>query len=212
MGILEHYNEDYFAWQKVVGAFGGKANLFKFEKYITDGDIVLDFGAGGGYLLKSICTKGEKIGIEINPVARTEAEKNGIKCFDSITKVNDNFVDVLVSNHALEHVDNPIWYINEFKRVVKPGGKIVLCVPHEIGKRVNRNSKDMHLYTWAPQNMYNLLRVSGFKVEECRRLRHAWMPNYMRIQKLVGWKIFHLLCKLYSVLKRKYQVIAVAIK
>lgn len=212
MDVSGHYNEEYFEWQKEVGEFGGKANLFKFRKYIAEGDNVLDFGSGGGYLLKNIHTKGEKIGIEINQAGRAEAEKGGIRCFDSITKAEDSSIDVLISNHALEHVDNPMNYINEFKRVTKPGGKIVLCVPHETGKSVNSNSRDMHLYTWSPQNLYNLLSINGLKVVECRRLTHAWPPYYLKIQKLVGWKNYHRLCILYSLIKRKYQTIIVAEK
>lgn len=43
-----YYDEKYFEWQKTVGEFGGKANLFKFEKYINEDSDVLDFGCGGG--------------------------------------------------------------------------------------------------------------------------------------------------------------------
>lgn len=43
-----YYGEKYFEWQKAVGEFGGRANLFKFEKYIKENDNVLDFGCGGG--------------------------------------------------------------------------------------------------------------------------------------------------------------------
>ena len=43
-----HYNAEYFEWQRRVGEFGGKANLFKFEEYIEDNSDILDFGCGGG--------------------------------------------------------------------------------------------------------------------------------------------------------------------
>ena len=47
------------------------------------------------------------------------AEGNGVICVDDIKKIDDNSIDVLITNHALEPVDNPICYINELKRVVK---------------------------------------------------------------------------------------------
>lgn len=212
MDTSNYYNRKYYNWQKSVGEFGGKANLFKFEKYIEKTSDVLDFGCGGGYLLANINTQGRKIGIEVNPVAREEAKKRGIECLEDITKVDDASVDVLISNHALEHVDNPCFYINEFKRVIRPKGKIVLCVPHETNGKVNYKDSNMHLYTWSPQNLYNLLTVNGFKVNECHRLCHAWIPNCRQIQSLVGWNIFNKLCILYSKMKRRYQVIAVATK
>ena len=32
---MNHYNVDYFNWQKNIGAFGGMANLFKFNNHIN---------------------------------------------------------------------------------------------------------------------------------------------------------------------------------
>jgi hypothetical protein len=64
-----HYDADYFSWQKNIGTFGGWANLTKFADYIKHTDNVLEFGAGGGYLLANVVCAA-KIGVEINPSAR----------------------------------------------------------------------------------------------------------------------------------------------
>ena len=66
----EYYDNKYFDdYQKKIGEFGGKANLFKFKKFINHDSKVLDFGCGGGFLLNNInCSY--KAGIEINSVAR----------------------------------------------------------------------------------------------------------------------------------------------
>jgi 2-polyprenyl-3-methyl-5-hydroxy-6-metoxy-1,4-benzoquinol methylase len=65
----KHYNHKYFSWQKSIGEFGGWANLPKFMDYIKPEYNIIDFGCGGGYLLKNIECK-HKIGIEVNPSAR----------------------------------------------------------------------------------------------------------------------------------------------
>ncbi len=63
--VSQHYDVDYFAWQKKIGLFGGKANSFKFARTVNKTDTVIDFGCGGGFLLKQLdCA--EKIGIEPN--------------------------------------------------------------------------------------------------------------------------------------------------
>lgn len=205
-----YYDKKYFDWQKTVGEFGGIANLFKFEKHIKDSDNVLDFGCGGGYLLNNINTTGKKIGIEINPIARKYAKKNGITCFDNIKRVSDSSIDVLISNHALEHVADPIAFIKEFKRVVKNGGKIVLVVPHEISGQINPCDINHHLFTWSPQNLYNLLIEGNIDVISCERICHAWPPNYREIVKQDGWEEFHRASKLYAEKNAIYQTIAVA--
>jgi len=205
-----YYGEKYFEWQKTVGEFGGKANLFKFERYIKENDDVLDFGCGGGYLLENIKTCGKKIGIDINPIAREQAKDNGIMCFDNIKKVGDNSIDVLISNHALEHVDDPIACIKEFRRVVKNGGKIVIVVPHEISSELNPCDVNHHLFTWSPQNLYNLLIECKIDVVSCERIYHAWLLGDRKILEKFGWEEFHKVSKLRAEKNAIYQTIAVA--
>lgn len=209
--IIEHYDDKYFEWQKKVGEFGGEANLFKFEKHIQDEDVVLDFGCGGGFLLNNINCR-RKIGVEVNPDARKYAEKKGIECFASIEGVRDESVDIIISNHALEHVDNPVFYVKQFGRVLKSGGKVVICVPHEVNKRVNKEDIHMHMYTWSPQNLYNLFKVCGFNVQSCKRLTFAWMKHFITIQKIVGWKAFGVLCRINGMRIHQYQTILIGNK
>lgn len=47
-----YYDKKYFEWQKRAGEFGGVANLFKFEEYISKNSDVLDFGCGGVFTKK----------------------------------------------------------------------------------------------------------------------------------------------------------------
>lgn len=206
-----YYDEKYFEWQKKIGEFGGRANLFKFEEYIEENDDVLDFGCGGGYLLKNINTQGKKIGIEINPVAREIAKKNGVLCFDDIKKIADNSIDVLISNHALEHVDEPIIYIKEFRRVVRNGGKVVIVVPHIVSNELDPFDINMELHTWAPQNLYNLLTTCRIDTIRCERLCHAWLPSDSLVLEKEGWDEFHKISRERAKEGQLYQTIAAGV-
>src|SRR4051812_32008543 len=95
-----HYDAQYFQWQKQIGDFGGWANLPKFTPHIKPTDEVLDFGCGGGYLLKNIDCK-RKLGVEINAHARSVARDNGVEVFASLNEVPASSVDVVISNHCL---------------------------------------------------------------------------------------------------------------
>ena len=44
--------------------------------------------------------------------------------------IKDNTYDFLIASHILEHVDNTIDALKEFKRAVKPKGMIGILVPH----------------------------------------------------------------------------------
>ena len=71
------YGKDYFAWQADYGDFGSIIDQDKFLDYLSSKKRVLEFGCGGGYLLAKLPAK-EKIGIEINPIARKQAQRNGV--------------------------------------------------------------------------------------------------------------------------------------
>lgn len=82
-------NEYYNNYQREIGEFGGKANIFKFKKYISTNDSVLDFGCGGGFLLNNLDYK-YKVGIEINPITRRKYCKShfGIDCLNHLKLQN----------------------------------------------------------------------------------------------------------------------------
>lgn len=123
---MSKYNQDYFDWQKNVGAFGGIANKFKFAKYIRTNDVVIDFGSGGGYLLKNLNCK-TKLGVEINEIARKESKKIAIDAVSSISDIKNDFADKIISNHALEHTHNPLKVLRKLRKKFKSGGDYYFC-------------------------------------------------------------------------------------
>lgn len=197
------YGEKYFSWQRSIGEFGGIANFFKFKTYIRPTDTVLDFGCGGGYLLDNIKTSGKKIGVEINNIARQVAAQKGIECHADFSDIPDSSVDVIISNHALEHVENPLEILKEFKRVIKSSGYIVVVVPHEMGKDVDLLDNNGHLFTWSPQTLVNLFKAADISVVDYHSICHLWPPHYDKIQRIFGWNVFHKLSWLYCKLHGK---------
>ena len=209
---MEHYEENYFNWQKNIGAFGGTANLFKFKKYINNDYKIIDFGSGGGFLLSNIDAK-EKLGIEINPVARENANKFGITTYDSSNKIEDNWADLIISNHALEHVKEPLTELQNLYKKLKPDGKIVFVTPHEKRNRYKTNDINAHLYTWSEMNLGNLFTEAGFKVIEVREIKHKWPPFFSVIFKIFGKPVFHFTCRIWGLISNRIsQVRIVATK
>ena len=208
------YNRNYFEYQKEIGEFGGRANLFKFEKHITITDKVLDFGCGGGFLLKNINCK-EKTGVEINKVAREYCNNvNNINCFEKIDIIEDNAYDIIISNHCIEHVDSPVDILKQLYKKLKKGGKIIIVVPnHTNNVRFKTNDVDFHFYSFSPANIGNLLVYSGFELVSSKKLRHTWPPKYFFIEKYFTLNVFHFFAKVYSFFNNKTrQTIAIAKK
>ena len=208
------YNANYFNYQKQIGEFGGKANLFKFEKHITSNDRVLDFGCGGGFLLKNINCK-EKTGVEINKIARDFCnDVNKINCFEKIDQIENDAYDVIISNHCIEHVDSPVEILKHLNQKLKKGGKIIIVVPNHTNKvQFKLDDVDFHFYSFSPANLGNLLVYSGFNVLSSKNLNHSWPPKYFFIEKYFKLNVFHSLSKAYSFFNNQTkQTIAIATK
>lgn len=194
---MKHYNKKYFDWQKSSGEFGAIADLFKFKQYIKRSDRVIEFGCGGAFLLAKIeCT--EKIGIEINPSARQQAIDNGIKTVELSSAISDEWGDIVISNHALEHCFRPLDEIMLLKSKIKKGGLAVFVLPLEIKNSYKVDDINQHLYTWSPQNIGNLFKVAGYDIIRVETIRHRWPPYSTRIYKYFGYNIFNFVCKIYS--------------
>ncbi len=204
------YDKEYFEWQKNVGILGGRLNLFKFEPFIQPDDTVVDFGCGGGYLLKNInCT--QKYGIEINDIAREEAAQHGITAYKEINQLEDASATVVISNHALEHVENPVDILRQLKAKMAPDAQAVFVVPHQkMNEPFTETDINKHLYTWNPLTLGNLFQTAGFKIDSCDAIRHKWPRRYQARYDRYGNKLFHLICRANAILKGESQVRVIA--
>lgn len=206
-----HYDETYFQRQKKDGEFGAYADMFKFRQFVKPDDTVLDFGCGGGYLLDSLACA-DKAGIEVNPSARQQAQASGIKVHDSVAAVPNDFASLVISNHALEHVDCPFQTLVDLKAKIKAKGRLVFVVPHENpGRKWKANDVDQHLYTWNPMTLGNLFSKAGYRVESVDTIRHKWPRGYMKFYQLSPL-LFHFLCKVEAFRASNYQVRVVAVR
>jgi SAM-dependent methyltransferase len=219
-GASDHYlgakGEAYFGWQSGGGQFAALIHRRKFVEHIRPTDTVLDFGCGGGFLLSSLnCAR--RLGVEINPAARAHAERNGIQGFADTTAVPPNTADVVVSDHALEHVPFPIGALRELHRILKPGGRLVLVTPIDsLRRHRSYDSADIHhhLHHWTPQHMGNTLHEAGFKVEKVTSRIYAW-PGRWTVAcygRLPHW-LFRTICYVHGRITGKGgELIAIASK
>lgn len=202
--VSTHYDARYFAWQAPQGEFGGWANQSKFRDHISSGSKVLDFGCGGGFLLKNLsCSK--RVGVEVNPAAVDTARANGVEVFTRVDDVPNEYVDVIISNSALEHTLQPLEELKSLYKKLVPGGKIVFVVPCEsIAYRYRPNDVNHHLYSWSPMCLGNLFSEAGFAVVECKPYVHKWPPKYRVIAAVGGRPLFDLACRIYGRLERSW--------
>ena len=119
------YDKNYWNYQRGIGQnfFHTHAVSEKFKSTVNPDDVVLDFGCGGGFVLNALNCK-ERVGIEINLHAQKQLKSFGIQVNDSFRDLKSEEFDIVLSNSALEHVDNPLDVLAQAHRVLKKGGNL----------------------------------------------------------------------------------------
>jgi SAM-dependent methyltransferase len=213
--VGRHYSgergEAYLTYQRRYGELGAELNRFKFEPHVRPTDAVLDFGCGIGALLERL-DAADKTGVEVSDLARRAARERGLRVVASTGELADASADVVISNHALEHVLSPLEELRELRRVLRTAGKLVVWLPIDDWRTQRRPRADPnhHLYTWTPLLLSNLLEEAGFEVRECRVVTHAWPPFTSAVARLPR-PIFDVIAGIWAFLRRRRQLMAVAL-
>jgi SAM-dependent methyltransferase len=202
--------EAYFAWQRGSGPVSAVVDVPVFQPYVGPADAVLDFGCGSGALVAAL-SSGPKFGVEVNAAARLEASGAGIEVVPSTDELAAESIDVVISNHALEHVPDPLAELRLLRGVLKPGGRLVLRLPLD-DWRSQRDAADdgnHHLFAWTPRLIANLLREAGFRVERSEVVNYAWPPRSASLVERMPRALFDLLARATAIVLRRRQLLVV---
>lgn len=132
-------------------------------EHVRPGDTVLDAACGMGYgaaLLARGSEAARVIGVDNSEAAigyaRAAFSDRGVPTefhMADATRLGflaDESVDLVACFETLEHVPDPAALLAEFRRVLTPGGRIIVSVPNnwadETGK--DPNPHHLHVYTW----------------------------------------------------------------
>ena len=192
-----------------------KRRASHFQPFVKPTDVVLDFGCGTGGVLSNLeCQK--KIGIEVNEPSANEAREAGLDVFGGFQDIEDNSIDIVISNHALEHVLDPAYQVKEINRVLKSGGKAILVVPAESPSfyrfsKWKKNDPDRHIFSWTPLSFGNLISQCGFGVEKSYR-RPIGYSKYIEFLADKNESAFQIARRIVAFLLQRYEIVCIAQK
>jgi len=211
-GDSGHYDQTYFDWQDVSQRVTRDLYVPRVRPYVTDQDVVLDFGCAGGWMLDALPGR-RKIGVEINDVARDSARSQfGIETYRTLDDTPGEVADVIVSSHTLEHLASPYDALEPLRRKLRPGGRLVLLLPLDdwrVQARYDPDDFDRHLYTWTPRLLGNLLDEAGWTPGELRVLHRATMRGFERFLRLPR-PLFEAASSVWSRVRHRQEILAVS--
>jgi SAM-dependent methyltransferase len=115
-----------------------KADLTRHHPRVTAARSVLDVGCGSGEVLAALRSPGRRLcGVEMSPEAVRSLEERGIEGRSIDLEVDvlpfaDGEFEVVICYDVLEHVFAPGRLLAEIRRVLRPDGAALLCVPNTL--------------------------------------------------------------------------------
>jgi SAM-dependent methyltransferase len=142
-----------------------------------DSGSLLEIGCNAGYALSAFQTHGWMVaGVEINAPTRADARQRlDAPIYESLEQIPEyETYDVVIMSHVLEHVIDPIGFLRQVLRRIKPGGVIYIKVPNFGSYTVRYIVRErwpsflplQHVWYFDAQSLEGLLRAVGLNVVE----------------------------------------------
>lgn len=143
----------------------GDAHCIRYHmasRYIRPGDAVLDVACGLGYgshILYQNSRAKSVLGVDLSADGIAYAEANyglqdavrfRVGDAQTLDFLLDNSVDFITGFETIEHVPDPLAYLKELKRVLRPSGRLMVCAPNDWTDDTGQdpNPHHLHVYTW----------------------------------------------------------------
>jgi len=205
MNLAEFYDA---YWRQADDTFDLE-RLDLIAKRVNAGEHVLEVDCGPGVLAQRMQAKGAHvIGTDLSGVAVERARAKGIEAQQvdvdtTALPFADGLFDTVVSNSMIEHRFIPERTLDECVRVLRPGGKFIVCLPNTAhwlcrwwlltGRfpYVKNSPTDMlHIRFFTVHEAVKLCRARGLRVLEVDGSASLWAkefyPAWIRSRRLRG--------------------------
>lgn len=170
--IYEKYHENLYDSKRYTRTIKTDPQMKKIIKSlnIKKEEKILDLGCGVGDYTKSIADLNVKniIGADFKiQNARKKYNKLYFKKIDFNKKLpfKDNYFDKIISVNVIEHLIDPISFLGEIKRILKPNGLIVITTANRDFILHRWFFDSTHLHEWRKKEYGNMLDLFFNKKE-----------------------------------------------
>lgn len=172
---------------------------------ILPGARILDNGCGRGDFLQGFINCGmECYGTDLEEGTIIFSGgghiSGGVDLEKNVLPYEDNYFDVVFSKSVIEHIHSPSNYLNEMKRVLKPGGRIIIMVPDWQTCMYIYYDDFSHVQPYTRVGLHDTLEVFGFREvmsEQFYQLPIVWKHPIIKVLCKILYLILGPVKKIY---------------
>jgi len=163
-----------------------KARARRAMRLMPEGGDVLDVGCGRGIFLEILARKGYRsLGTERSEPAARDANKRVKVMVGNVEEIGlpDESFDLVTFWQVLEHLNDPKVAIAETRRILKPGGKMLIQVPNPSSWQARATGPHWfhldpprHLYLFPIKCLDQMCAEVGFARESMTTLSFEYSP------------------------------------
>jgi Methylase involved in ubiquinone/menaquinone biosynthesis len=147
---------------KPMSTYPEKYAMFLMKKFkLKAGMVMLDNGCGRGEYIDAF----SKLGIVVCGADICNSKENITVLNMNIDKLPyaDNTFDVVFSKSVIEHIEKTEFYMDEMKRVLKPGGQLIISTPDWDTHKDVFYHDPTHIHPYTVNSMRQLLNMEGYE-------------------------------------------------
>ena len=191
--LNRYYPEDYRGFhplvEKVFRKMYGKYAAAVIRKVGASGRL-LEVGCGAGWMLEAFAQRGwEVAGLErTSSIAQEITERTGIKVYTgdlALIQTEERF-DVILLYNVLEHLPDPGAVIDHCKRLLNPGGRIIITLPNILSWQA-RLTKGSWFHLDAPRHLFHFSEASMGRFLNSHGLEITSFRNTSLALDIFGW-------------------------
>lgn len=134
---------------------------------------ILDVGCCTGFNLHTLSKFGKVYGADVEKKAVEYCKKRGLKRISFLKNglklpFKDNFFDVITCLDVIEHVKEDKKYLEELRRILKPGGTLVLFTPAINLLWSQLDVRSHHIRRYNIENLSKIAKSAKFIIKDIK--------------------------------------------
>ncbi len=141
--------------------------------HIAKNAAILEVGCSGGPLLQALADQGyaNVQGIDLSPAGIGLCHQRNLKNASIMDATAlafaDQQFDLVIASDILEHIDQEAKALSEWRRVLKPGGKLLVMVPAYTFLWSQHDEVNHHFRRYTRGRLAAAMRQAGFSLTDC---------------------------------------------